>query len=200
MGFLARPSQLGRNGKLGGRPRNVGGKSGRLRGRKPKLPRSGIRSNGIIGKDPTAVVRQRGWKRRSLCMLQQGACFALVCRRVLARLEAIQADRSVPGDIPQVLSMTFSRLIPGTARLDGFRVFICATIAVGCAFGGRALAAEPLRLVTNFGRPGAALVARWRRDTRKRQRSLSPGYASQSSNSTRRRASLANLAFAVFPP
>ena len=42
------------------------------------------------------------------------------------------------------------------ARLAGFRRFLCATIVIVCALGGRAAPAEPLRLVSTFffGFPG----------------------------------------------
>jgi hypothetical protein len=60
-----------------------------------------IAKMGLSGKIAPLFVSQRD-RRRNLCLLQQGASFALVGGLVLARIEAIQADRRVQGDTAQV--------------------------------------------------------------------------------------------------
>ena len=68
-----------------------------------------------IRKDRAAAIPQRN-RARYWRLLHQGACFALLRWNLLARLEAIQADRCIPSDTAQISSARVTLLNPSPCQ------------------------------------------------------------------------------------
>ena len=87
------------------------------------------RRNGIIWEGRTAVVPKRDGRRDNMFALARRGDFFLFRRCFLACVEAVQANRRIPGDIPQIFSVKTPDFEPAAYR-PGFRELGLRTSAI----------------------------------------------------------------------